>query len=739
MLKVPRSFDDVAECVEATLARVGPRIVIAMPLGIGKPNPLANEFYRRARRDPAIKLKICTALSLRTPQWHGELERRYWEPLIERVFGDAMPLDYARDIRAGEVPENIEISEFFLPSGALLNAAHSQRHHTSTNYTHVARDLVAQGVNVIAQLVAKRGSGASSEYSMGSNPDIVVDLLEMLAPSRAQGREVVVIGEVNRQMPFMLGPAAIGAETFDYLVEHPRYEYDLFAPPNPALGTVDYAIGLYAANLVRDGGTLQVGIGELADAIIYGLQLRHRQCDEFREILRVLQVPQRFANISAGIGGDAPFEIGLYGCTEMFAAGFLELYRSGVLRRRVYPDVRIQTLLNEARIGETVDERLLAALPGCGFDTPLTSADFDVLRSIGVFREECRYSRGVIKLADGAGRPGGGAARPGGGGSGVEARLDDGAVRCKLLASYTGRQLEGGILLHGSFFLGPRGFYAALRNLPESERRQFSMGGVSFTNQLEGHDPALKIAQRQHGRFFNTTMMVTLLGAAVSDGLADGRVVSGVGGQYNFVAMAHSLPGARSILAVRSTREHDGIVRSNILWSYAHVTIPRHLRDIVITEYGIADLRGRSDQDVIAALLNIADSRFQHALVREAQAAGKLASDYRIPDEHRNNTPQSLEQRFALSRARGLFSEFPFGTDLTREEIVLAKALGKMKRNRFALWPGLRSLISSTLDSSIPPALAAYLERMQLAAPASPEERRWQRLLVRELKAVLRA
>jgi hypothetical protein len=169
------------------------------------------------------------------------------------------------------------------------------------------------------------------------------------------------------------------------------------------------------------------------------------------------------------------------------------------------------------------------------------------------------------------------------------------------------------------------------------------------------------------------------------------------------------------------------------------VTIPRHLRDIVITEYGIADLRGRSDQDVIAALLNIADSRFQHALVREAQAAGKLASDYRIPDEHRNNTPQSLEQRFALSRARGLFSEFPFGTDLTREEIVLAKALGKMKRNRFALWPGLRSLISSTLDSSIPPALAAYLERMQLAAPASPEERRWQRLLVRELKAVLRA
>lgn len=48
---MPRTFDDVAECVESTLARVGPRIVLALPLGIGKPNPLVNEFYRRARRD----------------------------------------------------------------------------------------------------------------------------------------------------------------------------------------------------------------------------------------------------------------------------------------------------------------------------------------------------------------------------------------------------------------------------------------------------------------------------------------------------------------------------------------------------------------------------------------------------------------------------------------------------------------------------------------------------------------
>jgi hypothetical protein len=57
-------------------------------------------------------------------------------------------------------------------------------------------------------------------------------------------------------------------------------------------------------------------------------------------------------------------------------------------------------------------------------------------------------------------------------------------------------------------------------------------------------------------RFMNTTMKVTLLGAAASDALESGQVVSGVGGQYNFVAMAHALPDARSILMLRATHDN---------------------------------------------------------------------------------------------------------------------------------------------------------------------------------------
>ncbi|HEY2145077.1 MAG TPA: acetyl-CoA hydrolase/transferase C-terminal domain-containing protein [Steroidobacteraceae bacterium] len=715
-----RIFDDVGECVESTLSRVGRRIVLALPLGVGKPNPLVNEFYRRARRDSSLSLKIFTALSLRTPQWSSELERRFLEPLVTRLFGACVPLDYVADLHQGEVPGNVEIVEFFFDPGALLNVEHSQRHYVSTNYTQVARDVAAHGVNVIAQLVAKRSLEGRSEYSLGSNPDVTLDLLEHLQPQRKAGREVVVIGEVNKQMPFMFGAAAVGAEIFDFLVDHPRYDYDLFAPPNQRLSTVDYAIGLYCARLVRDGGTLQIGIGEIGDAVVYGLQLRQQQNTEFREILQGLKA-DRFAAAFDSMGDAAPFDAGLYACSEMFIDGFLDLYRGGVLRRRVYDHVRIQRLLDARAIGERIDEAFLAALASQEFNDPLIEEEFLSLQKVGVFRPDCRYAEGRIENAEGQSTP---------------ARLCTSAARRELLAHCTGRRLTGGTLLHGGFFLGPRSFYAALRDLPEMERRQFAMCGVGFVNRLDGADQALKIAQRRHARFINSSMMATLLGASVSDGLADGRVVSGVGGQYNFVAMAHSLPEARSILTLRSTRSKNSVVTSNILWNYGNTTIPRHLRDVVVTEYGIADLRGLSDEDVIAALLNIADSRFQDDLKRQAQAAGKLRKDYQIPAAHRHNTPRVLEEGFILARARGLFSEFPFGTDFSAEEIVLARALSGLRERTAGGWPRVKTLVGAVATPGTPLALKPYLERMSLGKPKTRREWLWQRLLVQELRGI---
>jgi hypothetical protein len=122
---------------------------------------------------------------------------------------------------------------------------------------------------------------------------------------------------------------------------------------------------------------------------------------------------------------------------------------------------------------------------------------------------------------------------------------------------------------------------------------------------------------------------------------------------------------------------------------------------------------------------------------RRAQAAGKLPHDYRIPDCHRNNTPRALEERFVLARARGLFSEFPFGTDFSGEEIVLAEALTRIKNRTGQRWPKCKAVLRAVLARGTPATLAPYLRRMALAEPHTREEWLWQRLLVQELRALL--
>jgi acyl-CoA hydrolase len=697
---MPQMFDDVGEIVEEALRRVGRRVVLALPLGIGTPNLIANEFFRRARGDATLDLTIFTALSLRKPTGQTPLEKAFLDPLAARVFGNYPDLDYLAALRRDEVPPNVRVIEFFFEPGSLLNSSHAQSHYLCANYTHVARDLLARGVNVIAHVVAKRVVGGATEISLGSNPDVTIDLMPEVAKMRAAGKPVVLLGQVHREMPFMLGAASLGADSFDLLLDHSRYDYDLFAPPNPSLSTVDHAIGLHASSLVRDGGTLQIGIGELGDSIVYSLLLRHQQNEAWRRTLADAGT-ERSASLVDEVGGRAPFATGLFGATEMFVDQMLDLYRAGILRRRVYDYLPLQRALAENGSITRIDETLLEAMLAAGAGPALSAADVAAFKAAGVFRSETRFDNGSIVSPEG---------------TRIEANLGSAKARAALARECLGLNLQGGTVMHAAFLLGPRSFYAALCALPENERRLFDMRGVGYINQLYGNDLALRVAQRSHARFVNTTMMLTTLGAAVSDGLADGRVVSGVGGQYNFVSMAHALPGARSVLCVRATRRKDGRINSNIVTSHGHVTIPRHLRDIAVTEYGIADLRGRTDGECVAAMLNIADSRFQDTLLTEAKRALKIASDYRIPEEHRRNTPERLEEAFAAQRRAGLFSEYPFGTDLTREEIDLSRALRWLKESTGSTGARVRTIAQALFvrprDNERP-----YLSRLQLDSP----------------------
>jgi acyl-CoA hydrolase len=609
---MPKMFSDPEAMAEDIIREVGTDLVVGLPLGLGKANHIVNALYQRAVADRAIKLTLFSALTLEKPQPSNLIERRFISPVIDRLFGGYPDLDYAKALHAAALPPNVQVIEFFFLAGRWLHVPFAQQHYICANYTHAAPYLLARGLNVVTQLVAKRVEAGVTRYSLSCNTDTTLDIMR----ARAEGRAAFkLVAEVNSQLPFMPGAGDLGADQFSAVLDSPATDFPLFAPPSEPVTDTKYAIGLHAAGLVRDGGTLQIGIGQVGDALAQGLIVRHRANAQFHAIMRRL-APGTEPSSALQSG---PFEAGLYGVSEMLFEAFLGLIDAGILKREV-----------------------------------------------------------------------------------------------------------DGVVLHGAFFLGPKSFYRALREMTPRQLARIQMMPVSFTNELYG-DEVSKRRARVDARFVNNAMMATLLGAVISDGLENGQVVSGVGGQYNFVAQAFALEGARSILTVESTRQGAKAI-SNIRWSYGHETIPRHLRDIVITEYGVADLRGKSDADVIAAMLAVTDSRFQTELMRQAKEAGKLARNYEIPAVHRDNAPERIAAALKPACEAGLLPSFPFGSDFTDVEQRLIPALQLLQQATRSpqrlpgmLWEGFLHQPDA--------ADGACLARLGLDKPATLAERAYRALV----------
>ncbi len=712
-------IQDVDACVDAIIQQVGNDIVFGMPLGLGKPIQLINAMYARVKADPNMSLRILTALSLEKPSGSSPLEKAFLDPFVERVFGDCPDLQYMLDLRANKLPSNVEVCEFFFKPGSMLANQHAQHHYISSNYSHAARDVFAQGCNVAAQTVAKREANGQVFLSLSSNPDTGPELVEMLREAETRGeRKVCIVAQINQQLPYMGNDAEQPPEEFDLILDNPAFNTQLFGTPKMAVTTPDYLIGLQATALIPDGGTLQIGIGALGDAIVNATQLRHTDNTTFNAALKATGVQEKSGELIDAIGGTGTFKEGLYGATEMFVDGFLHLYKSGILKRKVYDFWALQQLINEGRCNpDQIDASVLDGLESLGLRV-IRTKDFDILQHHGFFNEQTQYDNGYLIAPDG---------------TRVIANVAEPASRTVMGEQCLGSKLRNGIVLHGGFFLGPNDFYQSLRDLNDEERSEICMTGVDKVNQLD-LNPRLYKAQRHHARFINTGLMATLNGAVASDGLADLRVLSGVGGQYNFVAMAHQLRTGRSILMIRAVRDAGDGASSNIVFNYGHCTIPRHLRDIVITEYGIADLRSRTDSEVIKAMLNVADSRFQEELLLAAKRAGKIELDYRIPDAYQNNFPARLEQDLATFRKQGLFPAFPFSTDFNEMELQLGKALKGLKAH-VQNSSKLKLMWDAWRVGPIPESAQPYLERLNLTAPTDLQGRITQKLLLRMLRS----
>jgi acyl-CoA hydrolase len=711
----PACYSDLEQCVSFIIDTVGNRIVLGLPLGIGKPNHLVNALFRRACADNKLQLTIITALSLQPPRASSLPEKRFLEPISRRLYAEYPRLEYVDALNSGRLPQNINVIEFYVRPGAYLNNARAQRNILSANYTHAVRDLVALGVNVIVQSVAQATIDGHIYYSLACNPDITLDLLA--APRPDMAARIVLIGQVNTRLPFMGAEARMQPEAFDAILAGEAYNHQPFSTINMPVDNVEHMIGLYASCLIRDGGTLQLGIGEISDAVAHSLDLRHSNNAAYLRTLNHISAAEKFGAVIAACGDNGVFNRGLYGLTELLADGLWFLYRRGIIKRKVYPHAGVQRLLDTGMIGDSLSADIWQYLLDAGMSSCIGPDEFSVLQRIGVFRADVQYENGYIAAQ----------------GTRVPAVL---STHRDFFNRYClGEKLENGTVIDAAFCLGSQEFYRALSSLGAGAT-DIRMRPVSFTNELYGADYQMKCAQRRHARFINSGLKATLSGAIVSDGLANGQVISGVGGQYNFVDMAHTLPDARSILTIRSTRGQGATLESNIIWNYGHITIPRHLRDIVVTEYGIADLRAKTDELIIIELLKIADSRFQQGLLKTAQQAGKLRRDYRLPPEFCNNYPQTIAQM--LDRERVHFPEYPLGTDFTPEEQALLPVLENLKalkRDKRAL---LKTLLRAAVPGNIPERLNPLLARMQLQTPRNLRERLWRRLLAQQLLEIER-
>lgn len=641
---------DLSAAVERILQRIDGPLRVGAPLGIGKPHRLLNALYAQLKDTPSRPLAIYTALSLNPPRPGTGLQARFAAPFIARHFGEDFPrLAYVDAMLRDALPAHVQVEEFYMQSGGLLHSTQAQADYTSLNYTHAAAAVAQRAPNLIVQKVAREPG--STRLSLSCNNDITQDTLDAV---QALGLpRPMLVAEVDPLLPWMGGTAAVDAAFFDLIIDLPGPFPQLFGLPRQAVRSVDYAIGLYASALVRDGGTLQIGIGTLADALSHALVLRHTDNATYRRVLHALDPALEHHPAVQASGGLEPFAVGLYGCSEMLNEGFKQLVDSGVIRRKVHDDL------------------------------PLMQ----------------RIADGSADIADHA------------------------------------RLAAEGEFLHGAFYLGSPAFYQWLRDLDAPTRAAIGMRRISEINQLYGGNETLNRLKRKDARFFNSCMMATALGAAVSDGLEDGRIVSGVGGQYNFVAMAHALPQARSALMLRATREAGAHTASNLRWNYGHTTIPRHLRDLYITEYGIADLRHKTDQDCVLEMAAICDARFQGELLAQAERSRKLRTAPAMPVSAQRNTPWALEQALAPFRRDGSLPDYPLGSDFTKIEQRLLPALGWLKGATASTGGKIATVARALLTRQAPGADdVACLQRMALDAPNSLGNRLQARLLIYALR-----
>ncbi|MGC9967929.1 MAG: acetyl-CoA hydrolase/transferase C-terminal domain-containing protein [Syntrophobacteraceae bacterium] len=159
-----------------------------------------------------------------------------------------------------------------------------------------------------------------------------------------------------------------------------------------------------------------------------------------------------------------------------------------------------------------------------------------------------------------------------------------------------------------TFALGDRHLYDLMHDNPTME---------SYPSSHVNH-PCV-IAQNANMASVNSALEIDLYGQVNAESM-QWHEFSGTGGALDFMRGSFDSPGGKSILAIYSTAQHGAVSRI-VPRLTSIVTDPRMDTEFVVTEHGIANLKGKSTRERALSLINIAHPKFRDQLAEEARKA----------------------------------------------------------------------------------------------------------------------
>lgn len=189
---------------------------------------------------------------------------------------------------------------------------------------------------------------------------------------------------------------------------------------------------------------------------------------------------------------------------------------------------------------------------------------------------------------------------------GVIDLVEKGIITCARKNFHPGKMVAG-------FLLGTQRLYDFINNNPMVE-----MHPTDYVN-----DP-FNIAQNDHMVAINSALQVDLTGQVCADSIGP-RLYSGIGGQIDFIRGAARSKGGVPVIALLATAKNDTVSRIvPSLYEGSGVTTTRNDVHYVVTEFGVAQLYGKSIRQRVQALINISHPNFHEELTAAAKKLGYL-------------------------------------------------------------------------------------------------------------------